>query len=132
MIPCRPRHRRNQPSPAARPPSLPPRPNRPPANRTNFIPLPFHPTLETLYMRPTASTSPMKTLRNSRHATAIALALSASLLAGALTTPTTLRAQAVSPADAASQKMQLMLQAIDARSAGDYAKARDLFAQLLA
>jgi len=83
-------------------------------------------------MRPTASTSPMKTLRNSRHATAIALALSASLLAGALTTPTTLRAQAVSPADAASQKMQLMLQAIDARSAGDYAKARDLFAQLLA
>jgi len=83
-------------------------------------------------MRPTASISPMKTLRKSRRTTAIALALSAGLLAGAITTPTTLRAQAVSPADAASQKMQLMLQAIDARSSGDYAKARDLFAQLLA
>ncbi len=92
----------------------------------------FHPTLETLYMRPTASISPMKTLRKSRRTTAIALALSAGLLAGAITTPTTLRAQAVSPADAASQKMQLMLQAIDARSSGDYAKARGLFAQLLA
>jgi len=83
-------------------------------------------------MRPTASISPMKTLRKSRRTTAIALALSAGLLAGAITTPTTLRAQAASPADAASQKMQLMLQAIDARSSGDYAKARDLFAQLLA
>jgi len=83
-------------------------------------------------MRSLARISPMKTTRKSHSTTALALALAGLLAVGALSTPTPLRAQAATPADAASQKMQIMVQAIDARSSGDYAKARELFAQLLA
>jgi len=83
-------------------------------------------------MRSIARISTMKTTRKSHSTTALALALAGLLAVGALSTPTPLRAQAASPADAASQKIQLMVQAIDARGNHDYAKARDLFAQLLA
>lgn len=74
----------------------------------------------------------MKTTRKSHSTTALALALAGLMAAGALSTPTPLRAQAASPADAASQKIQIMVQAIDAQGAHDYVKARELYAQLLA
>ncbi len=74
----------------------------------------------------------MKTPRKSRRSHAIVLALAAGLLAGAIALPTPLRAQAGSSSELANEKMQLQLQALDAKTTGDYAKAKDLLNKIIA
>ena len=74
----------------------------------------------------------MNTSRKSRRTLTNALALAAGLLAGAMLTPVVVRAQAATPSADAQQKLDLMNQAIDAETHGDYAKARDTLAKIVA
>ncbi len=74
----------------------------------------------------------MNTLRKSRRTMTNALALAAGLLAGVILTPAMLHAQAATPTADAQQKLDLMNQAIDAETHGDYVKARDTLSQIVA
>jgi len=74
----------------------------------------------------------MNTLRKSRRTMTNALALAAGLLAGVILTPAMLHAQAATPSADAQQKLDLMNQAIDAETHGDYVKARDTLAKIVA
>lgn len=74
----------------------------------------------------------MKTSWKSRRPHAIALALAAGMLAGAIALPTPLRAQASSPTAVATEKMQLQLDALTAKRDGDFTKAKELLQKIIA
>ncbi len=71
----------------------------------------------------------MNTIRNSRRHAALALALASGALAVLGMTPTAVRAQ--SSATAPNEKINLMVDALQARDDGDLAKAQDLLKRLV-